>query len=124
MGANEYPRYLVLYLPEGGKSRSYSFMKICPKCKLKVKWSMASGHWRLLDSDGKEHYDTCAKEWWRIVKTFGTRFETKNNSGFILHGKKFYDWKRGPVITGERYIGPITDDLENSPNPWAKVYAS
>jgi hypothetical protein len=78
----------------------------------------------LQDPDGRDHFDTCAKEWWRIVSTIGKRFENKNDSGYLLHGKKFYDWKRGPVITGERYTGPIDDDLENSPNPWSRVNAS
>lgn len=92
-------------------------MKTCPKCRLSVKWKNSGGRWRLLDPDGKEHFDTCAKEWWRIVSTLGTRFETEDNSGYLLHGKKFYDWKRGPVITGIHFPWPDLPYVK-SESPW------
>ena len=40
------------------------------------------------------------KREWAEISTFGERFVTENNSGYIYKGKRHYDWIRGKTITG------------------------
>lgn len=76
--------------------------------------------WVLQDPNGKEHYDTCKAEQWKLVSAKGVRFETEDRSGYLYGGHKYHDWIRGPVITGKDFPWPDLPYVK-SENPWKGI---
>ena len=68
----------------------------------------------------QEYWIKRRQEEWRRITSMGKRFEEEDCSGYIYKGHRYYDWRRGPTITGKDFPYKA-EPIVKSPNPWRGI---